>query len=49
VEFKSCCKEAGIKRHKTKVYTPQQNGVAEHMCMTLLERARGMLNNAKLQ
>eukprot|EP00253_Pinus_taeda_P018596 PITA_18596 len=39
-EFDSYCKDARIERHKTTVYTPQQNGVAEHMNRTLLERAR---------
>ena len=48
-EFDNYCKDAGIKRHKTTVYTPQQNGVAEHMNMNLLERARSMLSNANLQ
>eukprot|EP00253_Pinus_taeda_P033691 PITA_33691 len=38
-----------IERHKTTVYTPQQNGVAERMNMTLLESARSMLSNAGLQ
>ena len=49
VEFENYCKEAGIERHKAKVYTPHQNGVAEHMNMTLLERARSMLSNANMQ
>eukprot|EP00253_Pinus_taeda_P017465 PITA_17465 len=48
-EFDSYCKDAGIERHKTTVYTPQQNGVAERMNKTLLERARSMLSNAGLQ
>jgi transposase InsO family protein len=48
LEFEKYCKEVGIIRHKTTVYTPQQNGVAECMNMTLLERARSMLNNANL-
>ena len=30
------------------VYTPQQNGIAERMNSTLLERARSMLSNANL-
>eukprot|EP00253_Pinus_taeda_P031778 PITA_31778 len=47
--FDSYCKDARIERHKTTVYTPQQNGVAEHMNMTLLQRARSMLSNARLQ
>eukprot|EP00253_Pinus_taeda_P003238 PITA_03238 len=48
-EFDSYCKDAGIERHQTTVYTPQQNGVAERMNRTLLERARSMLSNAGLQ
>ena len=48
-EFDNYCKEAGIERHKTTVYTPQQNGVAKRMNMTLLKRARSMLSNANLQ
>ncbi len=48
-EFDSYCKDAGIERHKTTVYTPQQNGVAERMNKTLLERARSMLSNVGLQ
>jgi len=47
-EFDNYCKEVGIERHKTTVYTPQQNGVAKCMNMTLLERARSMLSNANL-
>ena len=48
MEFEKYCKDEGIVRHKTNVYTPQQNGIADHMNMTLLERARTMLNNANL-
>ena len=47
-EFDNYCKD-GIERHKTTVYTSQQNGVAKRMNKTLLERARSMLSNAKLQ
>ena len=46
--FENYCKEVGIERHKTTVYTPQQNNVVKHMNMTLLERSRCMVNNAKL-
>jgi transposase InsO family protein len=49
VEFENYCKEARIERHKTTIYTPQQNGVVECMNRNLLERARSMLNNSKLQ
>jgi len=44
----SFAKSKGITRHKTVVNTPQQNGVAERMNRTLLERARCMLSNAGL-
>ncbi|KAL0283401.1 UNVERIFIED_CONTAM: Retrovirus-related Pol polyprotein from transposon TNT 1-94, partial [Sesamum angustifolium] len=36
--FSNLCDECGIKRHKTNPYTPQQNGVAERMNRTLLEK-----------
>ncbi|KAK4403516.1 Retrovirus-related Pol polyprotein from transposon TNT 1-94 [Sesamum angolense] len=36
--FSDLCKEFGIKRHKTTPYTPQQNGVAERMNITLLNK-----------
>jgi transposase InsO family protein len=49
VEFENYCKEDGIERHKTTIYTPQQNGVAKCMNKTLLGIARSMLNNSKLQ
>ncbi|GJR73351.1 gag-pol polyprotein, partial [Tanacetum coccineum] len=41
-------KQEGIKRQFTTAYTPQQNGVAERMNRTLLERARAMLATASL-
>ena len=43
-EFFKC----GIARQKTTPYTPQQNGVAERMNKTLMEKARSMLSGAKL-
>ncbi|KAK3001961.1 hypothetical protein RJ639_020920 [Escallonia herrerae] len=39
-DFTEFCKNEGIVRHRTVRKTPQQNGVVEHMNMTLLERAR---------
>lgn len=42
-EFDEYCKENGIKRHRTVPGTLQQNGVAERMNMTILERVRCML------
>ena len=48
LEFEKYCKEEGIARHKTNVYTPKQNGVAERMNKNLLERVMSMLSNANL-
>ncbi|CAJ2668093.1 unnamed protein product [Trifolium pratense] len=47
-QFNEFCRKLGIKRHKTVAYTPQQNGVAERMNRTLLERVRCMLLGAGL-
>eukprot|EP00253_Pinus_taeda_P034923 PITA_34923 len=47
-EFEEFCKKCGIARQKTTPYTPQQNGVAERMNKTLMERARSMLSGAGL-
>ncbi|XP_073152983.1 uncharacterized mitochondrial protein AtMg00710-like [Henckelia pumila] len=41
--FDNLCVESGIQRHSTVPYTPQQNGVAERINRTLLERVRCML------
>lgn len=37
-KFEGFCKLKGIKRHRTALRNPQQNGVAEKMNRTLLER-----------
>ena len=47
-EFEVICKSKGIARHRTVTYTPQQNGLAERMNRTLIERVRYMLMNAGL-
>ncbi|GJR08587.1 retrovirus-related pol polyprotein from transposon TNT 1-94 [Tanacetum coccineum] len=47
-EFDTFCRQEIIKRQFTTAYTPQQNGVAERMNRTLLERARAMLATASL-
>ncbi|XP_073148775.1 retrovirus-related Pol polyprotein from transposon TNT 1-94 isoform X1 [Henckelia pumila] len=47
-EFDAFCQHEGIKRQFTTAYTPQQNGVAERMNRTLLDRTRAMLSNAGL-
>ena len=43
------CKEAGIRRHMTCTYTPQQNGVAERMNKTIADKVRCMLAEAGLE
>nr|KYP62383.1 Retrovirus-related Pol polyprotein from transposon TNT 1-94 [Cajanus cajan] len=46
-EFNTFCKDKGIVRQLTVRNTPQQNGVAERMNKTLLERTRCLLSNAE--
>ncbi|KAE8725113.1 hypothetical protein F3Y22_tig00009009pilonHSYRG00067 [Hibiscus syriacus] len=46
--FFDVCHEYGIVRHFTVRHTPQQNGLAERMNRTLLEKVRCMLSNAGL-
>ncbi|KAE8731030.1 putative LRR receptor-like serine/threonine-protein kinase [Hibiscus syriacus] len=48
-EFDDFCKKEGIKRQFTVVNTPQQNGVAERMNRTLLERTRAILRDVGLE
>ncbi|CAB80825.1 putative polyprotein [Arabidopsis thaliana] len=38
LKFDEYCKKNGIERHRTCTYTPQQNGVAERMNRTLMEK-----------
>jgi hypothetical protein len=47
-EFEEFCKKCGIARQKNTPDTPQQNGVTERMNMTLMEKARCMLNGVEL-
>jgi len=47
-QFNEFCRLKGIKRHRTVLRTPQQNGLAERMNRTLLERVRCMLIGAGL-
>ena len=49
VLMEKMCKESGIKRHKTCVYTPQQNGVAEKMNRTIADKIRCMLAESGLK
>ena len=46
--FKEFCNREGIVRHWTVRDTPQQNGVAERLNRTLLEKARCMRSNSGL-
>ena len=46
--FRMYCQNEGITRHLTASYTPEQNGVAERLNRTLLERARSMLSHSGL-
>lgn len=48
-DFKNFLKKSGIIHQTSTPYTPQQNGLAERMNRTLLERAKCMLLNARLQ
>ncbi|KAH9716149.1 Integrase catalytic domain-containing protein [Citrus sinensis] len=47
-QFNSYCANEGIARHKTVRSTPQQNGLAERMNRTLMDKVRCMLVQAKL-
>ena len=47
-EFNSYCDGAGIKRHLTAPYTPQQNGVVERRNRTMMEMARSILKHMNL-
>ena len=42
-EFNDFCREDGIKRETTTVYTPEQNGVVERKNRIILEAAHAML------
>ncbi|KAL2248384.1 UNVERIFIED_CONTAM: Retrovirus-related Pol polyprotein from transposon TNT 1-94 [Sesamum indicum] len=47
-EFSNLCEKFGIKRHRTNPYIPQQNGVAERMNRTLLDKVRCMFISSGL-
>ena len=47
-EFDDYCKSVGVARHHTIIGTPQQNGLAERMNRTILERVRCMLSYSGL-
>ena len=47
-EFNLLCSKFGIVRHRTVKHTPQQNGVAERMNRTLLNKVRCLLISSGL-
>jgi transposase InsO family protein len=47
-EFEELYKKYSIERKKTNPYTPQQNGIAERMNKTPMEKARCMLSGSSL-
>ncbi|KAE8657742.1 hypothetical protein F3Y22_tig00116983pilonHSYRG00074 [Hibiscus syriacus] len=48
-EFDDFCRKEGIKRQFTVANTPQQNGVAERMNITLLERTKSNVEGCRLR
>lgn len=48
-QFDGFCRENGIVRHKTCTYTPQQNGVAERLNRTIMNKVRSMLSESGLE
>ena len=46
--FNSLYDECGITKQRIVAYTPQQDGVAERMNRTLMERVRCVLSKAKI-
>lgn len=47
-DFNSYCEEAGIARHYTTPYSPQQNGVVERRNHTVVEMSRSYLKEMKV-
>lgn len=47
-KFDNFCKSEGVVRHRTCTYTPQQNGVAERLNRTIMNKVRGMLSESGL-
>ena len=48
LKFDAYCKDHGIESYMTCTYTPQQNGVADRMNRTIMEKVRCMLNESGL-
>lgn len=49
LRFDQFCKDEGIVRHRTCSYTPQQNGVAERLNRSILNKVRNMLSESGLE
>lgn len=47
-EFKQMCRDSGIQIEYTVAYSPEQNGVAERLNRTLLDKARCMIAESKM-
>ncbi|CAA7024021.1 unnamed protein product [Microthlaspi erraticum] len=47
-QFNDFCKQEGMVRHKTCAYTPQQNGVAERLNRTIMNKVRSILSESGL-
>lgn len=47
-EFNSLCDSAGIARHLTAPYSPQQNGLVERRNRTLMEMTRSLMKHMKV-
>ncbi|KAL0793897.1 hypothetical protein Bca101_065274 [Brassica carinata] len=49
LRFDKFCKEEGVVRHRTCTYTPQQNGVAERLNRSIMNKVRSMLSESGLE
>lgn len=47
-DFEEFCNSEGVEHQTSNTYTPQQNGVAERMNRTLMERAKYLLFDTNL-
>lgn len=48
-QFDGYCKEHGIVRHRACTYTPQQNGIAERLNRTIMNKVRSMLSESGVE
>lgn len=48
IRFDKFCKEEGVVRHRTCTYTPQQNGMAERLNQSIMNKVRSMLSESGL-